>query len=204
MNPQPIPALLPHGEGHQFVFYGDCCSGVPGKRNERNFAEINAALRRMVPEPEFVVFLGDHIAGYESDPEALRRQWTYWHDKEMCWLDTGRTPVYHVTSNHNTFDEQSERIWCDVFPAIPRNGPAGQEGLSYWVQRRDLLMVFVNTSFTGLGGYGHVECEWLEGVLAEHEHLRHKIVIGHHPVFPVNGYNEQPKWCVIGEEGERF
>lgn len=110
----------------------------------------------------------------------------------MCWLDTGRTPVYHVTSNHNTFDEQSERVWRDVFPDIPRNGPAGQEGLSYWVQRRDLLMVFVNTSFTGLGRHGHVECEWLEGVLAEHAHLRHKIVIGHHPVFPVNGYNEQP------------
>ncbi|MBH05811.1 MAG: hypothetical protein CMJ20_05770 [Phycisphaeraceae bacterium] len=116
MNPQPIPALLPHGKGHQFVFYGDCCSGAPGKRNERNFTEINTALRRMSPAPKFVVFLGNHIAGYESDPEALRRQWTYWH----------------------------------------------------------------------------VECEWLEGVLAEHEHLCHKIVIGHHPVFPVNGYNEQP------------
>lgn len=53
------------------MFYGDCRSGVPGKRNERNFAEINTALRRMSPAPEFVVFLGDHIAGYESYPEAL-------------------------------------------------------------------------------------------------------------------------------------
>ncbi|MEZ4499143.1 MAG: hypothetical protein R2839_03560 [Thermomicrobiales bacterium] len=37
----PIPALLPaNGEGHQFVVYADCCSGVPGTTNERTFAAV--------------------------------------------------------------------------------------------------------------------------------------------------------------------
>ncbi len=49
---------------------------------------------------------------------------------------------------------------------LPRNGPPGQEGLSYFVRRGDLLMVFVNTMWTGLGGEGHVETTWLREVPA--------------------------------------
>ena len=49
-------------------------------------------------------------------------------------------------------------------------------------------MVFVNTLWSGLGGEGHVEIEWLETTLREHSDARHKLVPGHHPVFPVNGF----------------
>ena len=41
----------------------------------------------------------------------------------------------------------------------------GQDGLSYWVRRGDLLVVFVHTAWYGLGGEGHVETEWLRRVL---------------------------------------
>ena len=50
-------------------------------------------------------------------------------------------------------------------------------------------MVFVNTLWSGLGGEGHVEIEWLEATLKQHGDIRHKLVIGHHPVFPVNGFS---------------
>ena len=72
---------------------------------------------------------------------------------------------------------------------MPRNGPPGQEGLSYWVRRNDLLLVFVHTLFSGLGGEGHVETGWLRSVLHQHADARHKLVIGHHPVHPVNGFS---------------
>ena len=199
-----IPAILPDGEGHQFVFYGDCCSGVPGMPSERNFARVNGVLQRLEPEPEFVIFLGDHIMGRYATGHSIESQWRYWLDSEMSWLDVRRIPIFHTTSNHNTYDVDSERIFRETFPDIPPNGPRDQQGLSYWIRRGDALFVFVNTHFSQLGGKGHVENAWLEKTLAANEDAQFKVVAGHQPMFPVNGYTERPLWCVVEDEAEAF
>ncbi|SCB20896.1 hypothetical protein GA0061103_2935 [Rhizobium multihospitium] len=188
MSVAPIRSLLPQGTGHQFVLYGDSCSGVPSALHEWTFAEVNAVLRRLDPPPEFILFPGDEIIGLTTDPDELRAQWRNWFEHEMAWLDREKTPLWHTTGNHTTYDEMSERIFREVLQ-LPQNGPPGQEGLSYWVRRGDLLLVFVHTLWTGLGGEGHVETAWLEATLKAHADARHKIVLGHHPVFPVNGYS---------------
>jgi hypothetical protein len=185
----PIPALLPNGPGHQFVVYGDSCSGIPGAPHERSFAAINAVLRRLSPRPEFILFLGDEVSGLTPDPNELRAQWRHWREHEMGWLDQAAIPLWHATGNHTTYDTMSEAIFRETLPHLPRNGPPGQEGLSYWIRRDDLLLVFVHTLWTGLGGEGHVETEWLGQVLHQHTDARHKLVIGHHPVHPVNGFS---------------
>jgi len=156
-----IPALVPRGRGHQFVVYGDSCSGVPGGPHERTFACVNAVVRRLQPQPEFILFLGDEIVGLTADARALRAQWSHWLDVEMAWLDRGMTPVWHTTSNHTTYDVMSEAVFREVL-RLPENGPPQQVRLSYFVRRNDLLLVFVHTSWSGLGGEGHVETEWLE------------------------------------------
>lgn len=204
MERRPVTGLVPRGAGHQFAFYGDCCSGVPGNPFEGNFARVNAVLQQLNPLPDFILFLGDHIAGYCADADTIRGQWRHWLGEEMAWLDSDRIPVYHVTSNHDTPDPVAERVWREAFPALPRNGPPGQEGLSYWVRRDDLLLVIVNTNFSGLGGRGHVECSWLDATLDAQVDARYKIVVGHHPVFPVNGYGERPRWCIVQEEADVF
>ncbi|MDR6292728.1 hypothetical protein E9232_005268 [Inquilinus ginsengisoli] len=186
--PDAIPALLPRGQGHQFVLYGDACSGVPGALHERTFAAVNTVLRRLAPQPEFILFPGDEIIGLTADAGSLRAQWRHWLDQEMGWLDRLMTPIWHTTGNHTAYDEMSEAVFREVLD-LPRNGPPGQEGLSYWVRRGDLLMVFVHTLWTGLGGEGHVETDWLRQVLGQHADARHKLVVGHHPVHPVNGFS---------------
>lgn len=180
----PVRALLPRGDGHQFVVYGDSCSGVPNALHERTFAAVNAVVARLDPPPAFILFPGDEIIGLTPDEAALRAQWRHWRDNEMAWL---KIPIWHATANHTTYDSMSEAVFRDVLN-MPRNGPPGQEGLSYWVRRGDLLLVAVHTLWTGLGGEGHVETEWLERTLSEHADARWKLVMGHHPVFPVNGY----------------
>ena len=134
----------------------------------------------------------------------LKGQWRYWFEREMAWLDADRVPIYHTTSNHNTLNAAAEDVWREVLPDIPDNGPPGQEGLSYWVRRDYLLLVVVNTSYSGLGGPGHVESDWLHSVLSAHRDARHKIVAGHHPALPVNGYDERPQWCIARSEAESF
>lgn len=206
-----IPALVPRGRGHQFVLYGDSCSGVPGGPHEKTFASVNAVVRRLQPQPEFILFLGDEIVGLTADAKALRAQWNHWLEVEMAWLDCGTTPVWHTTSNHTTYDAMSEEVFREVLRP-PQNGPPRQAGLSYFVRRNELLLVFVHTSWSGLGGEGHVETEWLETVLREHKNARYKLVLGHHPVFPINGFSgayqrelgpeySRPFWDILVDGG---
>jgi hypothetical protein len=186
--PEQIPALTPRGTGHPWVVYGDACSGVAGAPHERTFAGINAVISRLSPKPEFIVFPGDEVVGLTTDEDELRAQWRYWLDVEMAWLDRAAIPLYQTTSNHTTYDSMSERVFTEVLGHLPRNGPPDQEGLSYFVCRGDLLLVFVHTGWSGLGGEGHVETDWLAETLDRHADIRYKFVIGHHPVFPINGF----------------
>lgn len=198
-NASPIPALMPLGNGHRFVIYGDSCSGVPGGEFERNFAAVNAALRRVTPAPEFILFPGDHVQGIENADE-MRNQWRYFWDHEMAWLDRRVTPVYSATSNHNTGGPVSEAVWREVFAEYPRNGAPRQELLSYWLRRGGLLLVVANTSFSKLGGNGHVETDWLDRALAANADAKHKLVMGHYPAWPVNGYEQFPLWRIVPDE----
>ena len=181
-------ALMPCGKGHQFVFYGDSCSGVPGALHAEKLAKVNTVVRSFDPPPEFIVFPGDEVIGLVPDEAELRRQWHHFMDVEMAWLDRSATPIYHATGNHTTYDRMSERVFAEMMAHLPRNGPAGQEGLSYFIRRGDLLLVFIHTCWSGLGGEGHVELEWLSQTLGGNRDARWKFVIGHHPAFPINGY----------------
>lgn len=199
-----ISALRPRTkDGAQFVLYGDCCSGVPGTPFAANFAAVNQVVQRLRPAPEFIVFAGDHVYGMTDDYQALRSQWRHWHGREMSWLDPA-IPHFPSTSNHNTYDAGSEAVWREVFPDLPRNGPPEQEGLSYFVRHGRLLLVSVNTSCSTLGGAGHVECNWLDRVLAENADAAFKFVFGHYPAFPVNGYTRYPLWRIVPDQARAF
>ena len=184
-----IPALLPlDGVGHQFVCYADSCSGVPGALHERTFASVNAVVAQLTPQPEFICFPGDEIIGLSADDDELRQQWQYWFEQEMAWLDRDRIPLYHTTANHTTYDPASTAIFREVLAHLPANGPSAQKGLAYFIRRDDLLLIFVDTMGVGLGGEGRVETTWLAQTLATHADARYKLVLGHHPIHPVNGY----------------
>ena len=199
------PRCVPRdSEGQQFVIYADACSGVPGALHETTFAAVNAVVARLHPRPEFICFPGDEIQGLTADMTALRAQWRHWFDQEMAWLDRDAIPLYHTTGNHTTYDAASEAVFREMLADLPRNGPPGQEGLSYWVRRGDLLLVFVNTLWSGLGGEGRVETDWLDRTLATHADARHKLVVGHHPVFPVNGFSGAYQRELGPDEGRAF
>ena len=188
MNKKKLDALSPRGTGRQFAFYGDSCSGVPGALHAENLAQINAVVQRLDPAPEFIVFPGDEVIGLVPDEAELREQWKYFFDVEMAWLRQSQVPMYHSTGNHTTYDKMSERVFADVMSHLPRNGPPDQSGLSYFIRDDDLLLVFVHTLWSGYGGEGHVETDWLAETLESNADARWKFVVGHHPAFAVNGY----------------
>ena len=200
-----IQALVPAGGvGHQFVCYADSCSGIPGAPHAQTFAAVNQVIARLDPPPEFICFPGDEIKGLVTSDAALEKQWRHWFDEEMGWLDRESIPLYHTTGNHTVYDRGSEALFRRVMAHLPQNGPPGQEGLSYFVRRRDLLLVFVNTLDSRLGGEGRVETTWLDQILGEHADARDKLVFGHHPVYPVNGFSGAYQREIGPEDGRRF
>jgi hypothetical protein len=202
-TPASIPALVPRGHGHQFILYGDSCSGIPDALHARTFAQVNAIVARITPQPDFIIFSGDEIAGLTADADELRAQWRHWLAVEMHWLDRQAIPLWHATGNHTAYNTMSEAVFREMLP-LPLNGPRGQEGLSYWVRHDDLLLVFVHTLWTGLGGEGHVETTWLGSILQQHSDARYKLVVGHHPIFPVNGFSGAYVREVGAEHGREF
>ncbi|MEM6462270.1 MAG: metallophosphoesterase [Pseudomonadota bacterium] len=188
LNDKSITALTPRNSGYQFAFYGDSCSGIPSTLHAEKLAKINSVVRRFDPKPEFIVFPGDEIVGLTPDEAELRKQWRHFLDFEMEWLQDIQIPIYHSTGNHTTYDKMSEGVFAEVMTHLPKNGPADQLGLSYFVREGELLLVFVHTLWSGLGGEGHMELDWLKQTLEKNAEAQWKFVIGHHPAFPVNGY----------------
>ena len=43
-----------------------------------------------------------------------------------------------------------------------------------------------------------------DDVLSANADAQHKLVMAHHPVWPVNGYDETPLWCVDPAQGKAF
>lgn len=187
-----IPALLPQdNSGHHFILYSDCTSGSAGQPQAHNLQLVNAVLKRINPQPEFIVFPGDAVMGYTQDYGELRRQWNYFYDIEMNWLQTRKMQLYQATSNHNTYDEGSETVFREVHSQLPQNGPAGQKGLAYFIREGNCLIVFTHQPHRRPS----IDYEWLDRVLHDNADAKYKFVTGHYPVFPVNGYVASPQWC---------
>ena len=134
----------------------------------------------------------------------LRRQWRYFFERELSWLDREVVPLYHSTGNHTVYDRMSESVFRETMAHLPQNGPPDQRGLSYFVRRGDLLIIFVNTLWSGTGGEGTVETDWLEATLERHADARHRLVFGHHPVWTVNGYAGDYQRNLERDNGQRF
>ena len=196
-----IPILKSRESGHHFVVYGDSCSGVPGALHEANFRQVNAAIGALDTPPEFVCFLGDEIMGLTTDAAKLRRQWRHFFDSEMAWLDRDAIPLYHTTGNHTLYDPVSETVFREVMRHLPLKSA---DGLSYFIRRGDLLLVFVNTLDSSSGGEGTVDSEWLDEVLRGQGDVPYKLVFGHHPVWAVNGYAGDYQRVIERCNGQRF
>ncbi len=212
-----LRSLLPRSEqGCHFVAYGDCCIGPPepGRGHEEHLAAVHRVMHRLDPRPQFACFLGDLIWGLTRehgpnyDGQSLRQEWIDKLSREMKPLADLEVPVFRIPGNHDTMTPVSEAVWREVFHEMPQNGPEGQEGLTWFDRRDDLLIIGVSvyamnmgSPFTMMGG--RVDHGWVDRVLTEHSDARFKFVLGHSPVHPVNGYNA-PKWGMLPEFGEPF
>lgn len=184
------------------VLLGDSCSGVPGHPHERNFRAVAEALRRRAPSADALCYLGDHVAGYVADEDELRAQWAWFLAQEFPPIAAAAPQVFHIPGNHDCYDSVSSGIYGELLPVAHHRTLVAEKDLNYAVRLDEALLVFLNTADAANRGAAMLDLAWLRAVLADHAEAEPKLVFGHHPILPVNGYDEAFRWRVEPTAGE--
>ena len=164
-----IGAFHAHGQKLKFVVYGDTRDDPPGIQIAR---ELGQAITN--EQPDFVLFTGDVL--YSACLAGFQ-----WYQNEMLApFNEAGIPFYPVEGNHKENDVSS---FTNIFgPALPDNGPAGGEKLTYSLTFSNVLILAIDTLVTN--NYCRVNQSWIDAVLAAN-HQRHVFAFGHAPAFRV-------------------
>ncbi len=145
-------------------------------------AELAAAMA--ADGVELVLFPGDIVqAGLRVSGSELRAELSAWKDA-VATLAAAGIGVFPVRGNHEADAPDILAAWGEAFSgqwAVPADGPAGEEGLTYSFTHRNAL-------FVGLADYAsphRVNQAWLDAQLASRCGLPHRFVFGHEPAFKV-------------------
>ncbi len=200
--PRRIPAFAESrsaAAGRRFVVIGDTTAQGRGVQADQ-FGALAQQIDRLDPRPEFLLHLGDHIWGLTADEADLREQWREWW---AAAAPLGALPIHHLTGNHTCYSAASRTIFKEAAASrLPRGAKASADGLqSVWRDGDTVLILADTTDPTAGGQHGRIDWRWVDGALARHADARYKLVAGHFPAFPVNGYT-MPCWRIRAEDAE--
>jgi len=115
--------------------------------------------------------------------------------------------VLAVQGNHETSVPGSAKVWNRVFSgpyAMPANGPAGAEGITYAASHRDVLVLALDQT------HRRVDLAWVTAQLAAAK-APHRFAMGHYPAFKVlhqdnlddDAQHRDAFWRALGRGGVR-
>lgn len=173
--------------------------GVLGGINEDALEKI--ALSVAADNVDLVLVPGDLVSGWALTFGAELKGWR----RAMGPVYDAGIPVFPLRGNHETCVSRS--AWRKHWPDLPRNGPKGEEGLTYSFEHK-------NAKFIGLDHYvrdHRLNQPWLDQALASNR-KPHAFVFGHEPAFgprPSNCLARYPDmrdafWDSLGTAGVRM
>jgi len=185
----------------RFIVTGD----TRGSDNGVNTAMLREIVQAVISEKaDFALITGDLVNGSDN-PAVLESQLTTWRNTLQPLYSAG-IGVYPCRGNHDT---GSQAVWRSVFSgvyALPENGPAGEENITFSFTRGNVFVVAVD-EYAGDGG---VNQSWLDAQFARNGQP-HVFVFGHAPAFKVwhrdflenNPHERNTFWNSIKAEGGR-
>jgi len=187
------------GTGRRFVMVGDTTAHGRGVAADQ-FGALVRQIGRLEQPPECLLHLGDHVWGLTADEADLREQWREWW---AAAAPLGALPIHHLTGNHTCYNAASRRIFNEATASrLPRGVEPSADGLqSVWRDGDTVLILADTTGRTSGGQHGCIDWRWVDDALAHHADARYKVVAGHFPAFPVNGY-AMPCWRIRAEDAE--
>lgn len=112
----------------------------PGAANGVRWASTRAiAAHAASQQVSLAIYPGD-LANGGRQFGLLKTQWAAWKEAVAPLLTNG-IPVYVTRGNHEVAQDYSVNTWTNTFTYLPRNGPPGQEGLTYSVEVRNALFI---------------------------------------------------------------
>ena len=185
----------------RFIVTGDTRGGDNGV-NTTILGEIADAT--IAEGADFILFTGDLVNG-SGDQATLESQLTTWRNTMQDVYDTG-IGVYPCRGNHDT---GSKAAWDNVFTgayALPNNGPAGEENITFSFTQDNVFVVGLDQYVTD----ARVNQTWLDAQFASNEQP-HVFAFGHEPAFSVQHsdcLDDYPSdrntfWSSIAAEGGR-
>ncbi|UWU19469.1 hypothetical protein N2599_37140 (plasmid) [Rhizobium sullae] len=173
------------------LFFGDSCIGTDPD-HAATLAEIVELALGLVDYHNIsaAIFLGDQIMGY-CGREELRSQWAVFHSGPMRRLSE-KVRTLHIASNHVWYDEHSALEYEE------------QNGYPEWLEAiAGIQFVAINTARIDRRGDAGIDCRSLESALSRLDPGKPIVVVGHHPIWPINGYDRAPQWIVPADEGQK-
>jgi len=175
--------------------------------NPREGTVVNEPVARLIAEDiarervDFVLMGGDLVNGwFRNGGVGFAGQYGIWK-KAMAPVAQSGIRIFPIRGNHDHGPERTvlpplpaqhepapgdlerlEKAYRDaVTTGVPRNGPAGTEGLTYSFAHKNALVVALDVYS---GGEHRVPQEWLDAQLAGGgRRQRHIFVYGHEPAF---------------------
>jgi len=160
-------------EPWKFVVTGDSRGGDNGV-NTAVLKELAAEIANI--NPEFVLFPGDLVNGYNSQ-EELESQLKTWRQAMTPIYDAG-IKVYAVRGNHDLGKPKAREAWNNLFEYLPDNGPEDETNVTYAVTHQNALII-------GLDQYVNskkINIPWVDAQF-ETNTQPHIFVFGHEPAF---------------------
>lgn len=176
---------------------GDSCSGIPGQKFEANLARIAARILERNAPADALLYLGDHVEGYTDDESRLHAQWSHFLDKEFRALNARYSRVLHLAGNHDANTPISAAL-CEARMPVPPQARL-RKGLNYVVDLAEAQIVVISTCDLANRGFAAVDMGWLAEALRSLS-APIRLVAGHYPFHPVNGYQEVPKWVFAADK----
>jgi len=185
----------------RFIVTGDTRGGDNGV-NTTILGEIADAT--IAEGADFILITGDLVNG-SGDQATLESQLTTWRNTMQDVYDAG-IGVYPCRGNHDT---GSKVAWDNVFTgayALPSNGPAGEENITFSFTQDNVFVVGLDQYVTD----ARVNQTWLDTQFTSNEQP-HVFVFGHEPAFSVQHLDcldDYPSdrntfWNSIAAEGGR-
>lgn len=182
-----VSGSFAHADDHlRFVVAGDDRWDTKSPREGQDENGVNvAAMKRLSAaivgeKPQILLFNGDLVGGADTD-EAERSQLDTWLKSMTPIYDAGIT-VLAARGNHEMHCPHAGDVWKSVFAgkyALPQNGPAGEEGMTYSFTQGNVMFLSLDEFQTS---DLKINQAWLDATLAK-PHPQHVFAFAHKMAF---------------------